>query len=78
MIFPRDGSLLKTARECVAPFYRLVLLLLLLHLFFDARRVGASALEQEDNEEEKIIGYASLMSANLPRNRFRSTRDFLR
>jgi len=50
---PRDRSLLKIVRECVALFYGLVLLLLLLHLFFGTRRVGASGWEQEDNEEKK-------------------------
>jgi hypothetical protein len=42
---PRDRSLLKIAREFGAIFYGLVLLLLLLHLFVDTRRVGTSALE---------------------------------
>jgi hypothetical protein len=42
---PLDRSLLKIARECSAIFYGLGLLLLLLHLFFDSRRVGTSALE---------------------------------
>jgi hypothetical protein len=46
-------SLLKTARESVTLFYRLVLLSLLHRLFFDARGVGASALEQENNKEKK-------------------------
>jgi hypothetical protein len=49
----RDRSLLKAAGECVAAFYALALLLLLLRLFVDTRRVGTSALEQEDNEEKK-------------------------
>jgi len=49
----RGWSLLKAAGECVVAFYVLALLLLLLRLFFDTRRVGTSALEQEDNEEKK-------------------------
>jgi hypothetical protein len=44
---------LKTARESVAPLHRLVLLSLLPRLFFHARGVGTSALEQENNNEEK-------------------------
>jgi predicted ABC-type exoprotein transport system permease subunit len=52
-LFPRSGSLLKSARESVALFYRLVLLSLLLRLFFDARGVGTSVLEEENNSEEK-------------------------
>jgi alanine racemase len=51
-IFFHDRSLSKIAREGVALLYCLGLLLLLLHLFFNARS-GASALEQKDDDEKK-------------------------
>jgi hypothetical protein len=53
IFYPHGPSLLKTARESVALFYRLFFFSLLQRFFFDARGVGTSALEQENNNEEK-------------------------
>jgi hypothetical protein len=68
-------SLSKTAREGIALFFRLVILLLLESLFVDARTRGASALEEYNDCAEEKQGLLHKVSGNLPRLGHQSTRN---